>query len=262
MHNDFDFKRPSAIKPGCEDFGHKPTFPAPKPPCHDGIHKPHECNIAPYNKITFNNKSEATQLLSNKDLHTGEIAFAYYYDNKSAYGINAIAAVGNIKVGSPNILFENSEDVQRWVDELVAYDGMLERKLKEIKTDIQNIFSKLSYVDKFEELDQSLNSVIEKQESMNSSMNEINVSIENINTSLNTLNDLIDNVPSDYLKHIDILNTSINNWVEKHKADIVIEHNLIRDELKQAISDISINLGDTTNIIGNELEIIKNEFDT
>lgn len=190
MHNDFDFMCPPPVKPGCGDFGHKPAFPAPKPPMHGNTcwPKPGECNIAPYNKITFNNKREAVELLSNKDLHAGEIAFAYYYDNKTAHGINAIGAVGNIKVGAPNILFENSEDIEKWLNELSSADGELVADIKSIRVDIDNIFAKLSYIDnsnsKVDELDQTLNDVLIKQNDLSSAISEVQEDINNINDSL------------------------------------------------------------------------------
>mgnify|MGYP003436781903 FL=1 len=46
------------------------------------------------------------------------MAFAYYFDKTADYGINAIAAVGSIKLGGTNIIYDNTDKVQQLMDKL------------------------------------------------------------------------------------------------------------------------------------------------
>lgn len=68
-------------------------------------------------------------------------------------------------------------------------------------------------------------------------------------------------VVSDSTEQIDVLNSSINTWIEKHEASAIIEHNLLRDEIQLAISDISTNFGNAANGMGAEVDKISKEFE-
>lgn len=54
-------------------------------------------NINAYNRYPFTCYEEAVQNIMQKNLKPGEQAVAYYFDENSIIGINAITAFGNLK---------------------------------------------------------------------------------------------------------------------------------------------------------------------
>ena len=275
MHNtDFDFMCPP--KPGHGNC-HTPKPPIPQPPvpvCPPPHMKPENCLINPYNKICFNNKEEAIQLLSNKDLLAGQIAFAYYYDNCNAHGINAIAAVGNIKVGAPNILFDNVEDIKKWIDKLSHINKKQDEYLNKLRVDVDNALAKLSYIDnsndKIDSLDESLASLIGTTDSLKDSLSNVYDNIDEINSSIGDvkgniveLSELITKVEesikdingetSENGDSISALNSSINKWIDKHLSDIALEHTTIITDFDKKLSDISTRFSNSTDDVNNSL---------
>lgn len=69
-------------------------------------------NINAYNRYPFACYEEAFQNLMAKHLSPGEQAVAYYFDQDSLIGINAITAFGNLK-SAGNIIFKNGQDMDR-----------------------------------------------------------------------------------------------------------------------------------------------------
>lgn len=69
-------------------------------------------NINAYNRYPFTCYEEAYQNLMSKHLSPGEQAVAYYFDENSLIGINAITAFGNLK-SAGNIIFKNGQDMDR-----------------------------------------------------------------------------------------------------------------------------------------------------
>ena len=103
--NAFDFPPCHGPKPvHHEHWGPKP----PVPPCAPGPTPNPYSLIHPFNKVCFKNYTEAVSMLKHKDLIPGEYAFAYYYDKTADFGVNAIGAVGSIKVGAANIKAVNT----------------------------------------------------------------------------------------------------------------------------------------------------------
>lgn len=69
---------------------------------------PTKANLHSYNRYPFGSFSEAVNNMKQKSLQPGEIAIAYYFDNDSILGINAVLGIGNLK-NAQNIIFTNSE---------------------------------------------------------------------------------------------------------------------------------------------------------
>lgn len=113
--NAFDFPPVHGPKP----VHHEPWGPKPPvPPCAPGPTPNPYSLIHHFNKVCFKNYKEAVTMLKHKNLIPGEVAFAYYYDKTADFGVNAISAVGSIKVGAANIIFDNSEFTTSAINEL------------------------------------------------------------------------------------------------------------------------------------------------
>ena len=79
---------------------------------------PKDSLIHTYNKNYFESIDEATEMLNNKVLLPGEVAFSYYYDPNIEHGSNAIFAVGPLTNGAGNIIFKNSNDIDKKIESL------------------------------------------------------------------------------------------------------------------------------------------------
>lgn len=215
----------------------KPIFPE-KHHCHPGPHvppPPHICHphpdychdniiINPYNKVCFKDKVEAEQMLLNKDLHAGETAYAYYYDNDVAYGINAIQAVGNIKVGAPNILFENSDDITKHIE-------ILHKLLKEHDTlieDIKNTADKALHIDE----------LIERLDTFEEDTNESIIAVQD------DINDVRE-ITTELSEHLSFIDSSIE---ELRNTDFLLETTLNDkiEKLNESIKNIDSSISDIT----------------
>lgn len=73
--------------------------------------------IHTFSKVVFEDYDEAELMLLRKVLLPGEVAFAYYKDPDAEHGLNAIFAVGPIKNGSGNIIFKNSDEINKLIQE-------------------------------------------------------------------------------------------------------------------------------------------------
>ena len=72
--------------------------------------------IHSYNRKCFKDYNEAVHQLTNKVLHPGEIAFAYYNDPNATYGVAVIAAVGPLVHGRGNQIFKNADQIDALID--------------------------------------------------------------------------------------------------------------------------------------------------
>lgn len=216
-----------------------PCPPPPMPPhcgphhgpCHDPFHHdpccepPHHCHppyqiINHYNKVCFKNYDEAVSKLKVKNLLPGEMAFAYYFDKTADYGINAIAAVGSIKLGGTNIIYDNADKVQQLMDKLQDTVSVNNEKFDSIKTKL----------DMLDDISTKLDNII-KNDSFNSStitgsLNDIKENIENLkdtDTSIFERLDTIDtqvNQVSEYIESHEEFAQALDASVKKLRDDV------------------------------------------
>ena len=73
--------------------------------------------IHAFNKKIFEDYEEAELMLLRKVLLPGEVAFAYYKDPDAEHGLNVIFAVGPVKNGSGNVIFKNSDEINKLIQE-------------------------------------------------------------------------------------------------------------------------------------------------
>lgn len=194
-----------------------PCPPPPMPPhcgpCHDPFHDPccehpHHCHspyqlINHYNKVCFKNYDEAVSKLKVKNLLPGEMAFAYYFDKTTDYGINAIAAVGSIKLGGTNIIYDNADKVQQLIDNLQDTVSANNEKFDSIKTKL----------DMLNDISTKLDNII-KNDSSNSST--ITGSLDNIKEDIENLKDA-DTSIFERLDTIDTQVTQVGEYIETHE---------------------------------------------
>lgn len=91
--------------------------------------------IHSYNTTPFKNYNVAKVCLEEKILKSGEVSFAYYYDDKVDSGINVIYAVGGLN-NSGNIVFMNANQLLQICkeNELVCDDKL--REINAIQAEI------------------------------------------------------------------------------------------------------------------------------
>ena len=182
-------------------------------PCHDPFHDPcceppHHCHppyqiINHYNKVCFKNYDEAVSKLKVKNLLPGEMAFAYYFDKTADYGINAIAAVGSIKLGGTNIIYDNADKVQQLMDKLQDTVSANNEKFESIKTKL----------DMLDDISTKLDNII-KNDSSNSST--ITSSLDNIKKDIENLKD----TDTSIFERLDTIDSQVNQvgeYLEAHE---------------------------------------------
>ena len=182
-------------------------------PCHDPFHDPcceppHHCHppyqiINHYNKVCFKNYDEAVSKLKVKNLLPGEMAFAYYFDKTADYGINAIAAVGSIKLGGTNIIYDNADKVQQLMDKLQDTVSANNEKFDSIKTKL----------DMLDDISTKLDNII-KNDSSNSST--ITSSLDNIKKDIENLKD----TDTSIFERLDTIDSQVNQvgeYLEAHE---------------------------------------------
>ena len=183
-------------------------------PCHDPFNDPccepphHHCHppyqiINHYNKVCFKKYDEAVSKLKIKNLLPGEMAFAYYFDKTADYGINAIAAVGSIKLGGTNIIYDNADKVQQLMDKLQDTVSANNEKFDSIKTKL----------DMLDDISTKLDNII-KNDSSNSST--ITDSIDNIKKDIENLKD----TDTSILERLDTIDSQVNQvgeYLEAHE---------------------------------------------
>ena len=183
-------------------------------PCHDPFNDPccepphHHCHppyqiINHYNKVCFKNYDEAVSKLKVKNLLPGEMAFAYYFDKTADYGINAIAAVGSIKLGGTNIIYDNADKVQQLMDKLQDTVSANNEKFDSIKTKL----------DMLDDISTKLDNII-KNDSSNSST--ITNSLDNIKKDIENLKD----TDTSILERLDTIDSQVNQvgeYLEAHE---------------------------------------------
>jgi hypothetical protein len=73
--------------------------------------------IHAFSKKVFEDYDEAELMLLRKVLLPGEVAFAYYKDPDAEHGLNVIFAVGPVKNGTGNVIFKNSDEINKLIQE-------------------------------------------------------------------------------------------------------------------------------------------------
>ena len=245
-------------------------------PCHDPFHDPcceppHHCHppyqiINHYNKVCFKNYDEAVSKLKVKNLLPGEMAFAYYFDKTADYGINAIAAVGSIKLGGTNIIYDNADKVQQLMDKLQDTVSANNEKFDSIKTKLDmldDISTKLDNIIKNDSSNSStitgsLDSIKENIENLKNADTSIFERLDTIDTQVNQVSEYID-THEEFAQALDASVKKLRNDVdslnldgkfdgveqklESLKQDIITQatadHAKLKSDLEKQINDLS-----------------------
>ena len=265
-----------------------PCHPCPPPPpmpphcgphhgpCHDPFHDPcceppHHCHppyqiINHYNKVCFKNYDEAVSKLKVKNLLPGEMAFAYYFDKTADYGINAIAAVGSIKLGGTNIIYDNADKVQQLMDKLQDTVSANNEKFDSIKTKLDmldDISTKLDNIIKNDSSNSStitgsLDSIKENIENLKNADTSIFERLDTIDTQVNQVSEYID-THEEFAQALDASVKKLRNDVDnlgldgklneldqkinQTKQDIITQatadHAKLKSDLEKQINDLS-----------------------
>ena len=242
--------------------------PPPMPPhcgphhgtCHDPFHDPcceppHHCHppyqlINHYNKVCFKNYDEAVSKLKVKNLLPGEMAFAYYFDKTADYGINAIAAVGSIKLGGTNIIYDNADKVQQLMDKLQDTVSANNEKFDSIKTKLDMLDDISTKLDNIIKNDSSNSSTItgsfdgikENIENLKNADTSIFERLDTIDTQVNQVSEYID-THEEFAQALDASVKKLRNDVDSLNLDGKFDgveqklESLKQDILKQATAD-------------------------
>ena len=229
-------------------------------PCHDPFHDPcceppHHCHppyqiINHYNKVCFKNYDEAVSKLKVKNLLPGEMAFAYYFDKTADYGINAIAAVGSIKLGGTNIIYDNADKVQQLMDKLQDTVSANNEKFDSIKTKLDmldDISTKLDNIIKNDSSNSStitgsLDSIKENIENLKNADTSIFERLDTIDTQVNQVSEYID-THEEFAQALDASVKKLRNDVDSLNLDGKFDgveqklESLKQDILQQATTD-------------------------
>lgn len=157
--------------------------------CHNHIMHQHPCvhehNLYSFthqfNKVCFKNYNEAVTMLKHKELLPGEFAFAYYYDKAADFGVNAIAAVGSIKVGAPNIIFDNASLIQNTFNDINYTVASNNEKVEDCK----NITERLINI---------VETIIPRIESLEAAITKLQGTSNQSNISTTSLEDRLDKI--------------------------------------------------------------------
>ena len=224
-------------------------------PCHDPFHDPcceppHHCHppyqiINHYNKVCFKNYDEAVSKLKVKNLLPGEMAFAYYFDKTADYGINAIAAVGSIKLGGTNIIYDNADKVQQLMDKLQDTVSANNEKFDSIKTKL----------DMLDDISTKLDNII-KNDSSNSST--ITGALDSIKENIENLK----NVDTSIFERLDTIDTQVNQvseYIDTHEEFT----QALDASVKKLRNDVdSLNLDGKFDDVEQKLESLKQDIIT
>ena len=244
-------------------------------PCHDPFNDPccepphHHCHppyqiINHYNKVCFKNYDEAVSKLKVKNLLPGEMAFAYYFDKTADYGINAIAAVGSIKLGGTNIIYDNADKVQQLMDKLQDTVSANNEKFDSIKTKLDmldDISTKLDNIIKndssnsstitsikkdIENLKDTDTSILERLDTIDSQVNQVGEYLEAheefaqaLDASVKKLRDDVDNLGLD--GKLNELDQKINQTKQDIITQATADHAKLKSDFEKQINDLSTN---------------------
>lgn len=190
------------------------------------------------------------------------MAFAYYFDKTADYGINAIAAVGSIKLGGTNIIYDNADKVQQLMDKLQDTVSANNEKFDSIKTKLDmldDISTKLDNIIKndssnsstitsikkdIENLKDTDTSILERLDTIDSQVNQIGEYLETheefaqaLDASVKKLRDDVDNLGLDGKLN------ELDQKIEQTKQDILTQaaadHAKLKSDFEKQINDLS-----------------------
>ena len=178
------------------------------------------------------------------------MAFAYYFDKTADYGINAIAAVGSIKLGGTNIIYDNADKVQQLMDKLQDTVSANNEKFDSIKTKLDmldDISTKLDNIIKNDSSNSStitgsLDGIKENIENLKKADTSIFERLDTIDTQVNQVSEYID-THEEFVQALDASVKKLRNDVDslnlEGKFDGVEQklETLKQDILKQATAD-------------------------
>ena len=201
---------------------------------------PMNCLVHTYNKKYFNNQNEAANMLMEKVLLPGEVAFGYYYDPNTSYGINAIFAVGPLSHNGGNILFHNLQDITKYKEDILGF--------------ISNISNNIDYIQEINE--QFINNKDEL-------INIINTANNQFQTEITNLSDLITNSVNDLNTYISQEKQELNNIIQSSLDSLQINLKLSPEYVisSSSNSDLKLKPNDTFETAFGKLEkiILDNE---
>lgn len=148
------------------------------------------------------------------------MAFAYYFDKTADHGINAIAAVGSIKLGGTNIIYDNADKVQQLMDKLQDTVSANNEKFDSIKT-------KLDMLDDIStKLDNIIKNDLSNSSTITSSINNIKKDIENLKDTDTSILERLDTIDSqvnqvgEYLEAHEEFAQALDASVKKLRDDV------------------------------------------
>ena len=192
------------------------------------------------------------------------MAFAYYFDKTADYGINAIAAVGSIKLGGTNIIYDNADKVQQLMDKLQDTVSANNEKFDSIKTKLDmldDISTKLDNIIKndssnsstitsikkdIENLKDTDTSILERLDTIDSQVNQVGEYLEAheefaqaLDASVKKLRDDVDNL------RLDGKLNELDQKIDQTKQDILTQatadHAKLKSDFEKQINDLSTN---------------------
>ena len=208
--------------------------------------------IHTFNSHLFDNIEEAEQMLKNKVLLPGEVAFAYYADPDMEYGMNAIFAIGPLTNGSQNLIFKNDtllnkeiQKVQYMQNKLILLQEQLNNKLEGID------YVQTTLLDLQDQLNNKIIELNELSENINNKQEEVNNSIDNVNRVQDELNYKVTQLEELYL------NFSYDDKPIENSSNLLTS-GVIYKELQN--NNVLNNITDYTNIESSTIRV--NEGDT
>lgn len=190
--------------------------------------------IHTYNKKIFADYNTAVEQLMYKVLCPGEIGFAYYYDENSEYGINAIFAVGPIIQGGGNILFKNALELNQIFNELNNTITNINVSINKIQTDLFNELYDVSVrLDKA--LCDTLNKVTGPLNIYQQQINDINQDLYEIKIDIKTKASQ-EQLDSLILQH-DTDITNINNKIQTNFDTLLIHIDKQKEDILKYIQE-------------------------
>ena len=192
------------------------------------------------------------------------MAFAYYFDKTADYGINAIAAVGSIKLGGTNIIYDNADKVQQLMDKLQDTVSANNEKFDSIKTKLDmldDISTKLDNIIKndssnsstitsikkdIENLKDTDTSILERLDTIDSQVNQVGEYLEAheefaqaLDASVKKLRDDVDNLGLD--GKLNELDQKIDQTKQDILTQATADHAKLKSDFEKQINDLSTN---------------------
>lgn len=225
--------------------------------------------VHPYNTKVFQDYNTAVEMLMYKVLCPGEVAFAYYNDELSDYGINAIFAVGPLVHGGGNIIFKNALELQRIFDYLNTTIADVNTSINRVRCDLFNSLNDVST-----RLDQALadciDTVMGPMNIYKQQIDDLYVELYDIKVVLDTkadkseleqLAELHDNDVTEINHSINEKYIILDNKINQQREDIIeYIQEAIRAAISQSNQDSDEILGETKTELQKAFNVIRSEY--